>query len=82
MVDKEGIHPCHIGDLPAQCAALIQPNIHVQELAVRGSVEKIKTNSFSRSCSTRWTASICTIDEMQQMFEEMCEEEKRISEGI
>jgi len=82
MVDKEGIHPCHIGDLPAQCAALIQPNIHVQELAVRGSVEKDKNKLFQSILLDPLTASICTIDEMQQMFEEMCEEEKEYLKGF
>jgi alpha-galactosidase len=82
MVDKEGIHPCHIGDLPAQCAALIQPNIYVQELAVRGSVEKDKNKLFQSILLDPLTASICTIDEMQQMFEEMCAEEKEYLKGF
>jgi len=40
MVDKGGIHPTYIGNLPPQCAALNRLNINVQELAVRGIVEK------------------------------------------
>jgi len=44
LVDKEGIHPCHIGDLPSQCATLNRANIGEQELAVRGMWKKIKEN--------------------------------------
>ena len=36
LVDKEGIHPCNIGKLPPQLAALNQNCINVHELAVRG----------------------------------------------
>ena len=40
LIDKSGIHPCYIGDLPPQCAALNRTNINVQELGVKAAVEK------------------------------------------
>ncbi|OPZ16965.1 MAG: Alpha-galactosidase [candidate division BRC1 bacterium ADurb.BinA364] len=40
VADKNGIQPTHIGELPPQCAALIQTNLNVQELAVRAILEQ------------------------------------------
>jgi len=42
LVDKEGVHPCRIGALPPQIAALVQSNVNVQELAVRELPRRIK----------------------------------------
>jgi alpha-galactosidase/6-phospho-beta-glucosidase family protein len=45
-------------------------------------VEKDKNKLFQSILLDPLTASICTIDEMQQMFEEMCEEEKEYLKGF
>jgi len=37
---RRPFNPCYVGDLPAQLAALNRSNISVQELAVRGIMEK------------------------------------------
>ncbi len=71
LVDKEGIHPCYVGDLPPQCAALNRTNINVQELAVRGIVEKDKTKIFQSILLDPLTSAILTIDETQRMVDEM-----------
>ena len=34
LVDARGVHPCYVGDLPPQLAALNRSNVAVQELAV------------------------------------------------
>jgi len=39
LVDARGIHPCAVGNLPPQLAALNRSNIAVQELAVKAAVE-------------------------------------------
>ena len=46
MVDREGVHPCFVGNLPSQVAALNLNNVGVQELAVRGIIEKNKNKIF------------------------------------
>ena len=62
-MDKEGIHPCFVGDLPPQLAALNRTNINVQELAVRGIVEKDKTKLFHSVLLDPLTSAMLTIDE-------------------
>jgi len=71
LVDKQGISPCYIGDLPPQVAALNRTNINVQELAVRGIVEKDKTKIFHSILLDPLTSAILTIDEIRQMVDEM-----------
>jgi alpha-galactosidase len=71
LVDKEGIHPCYVGDLPAQCAGLNRTNISVQELAVRGIVEKDKNKLLQAILLDPLTAAILTIDETKKMMDEL-----------
>lgn len=42
LVDHLSIHPCYVGNLPPQLAAINLTNINVQELAVIGALKKIK----------------------------------------
>ena len=78
LVDKEGIHPSYIGDLPPQLAALNRTNINVQELAVRGIVEKDKTKVFQSILLDPLTGALLTIDETRQMVDEIFQAEKNI----
>ena len=71
LVDKKGISPCYVGDLPPQLAALNRTNINVQELAVRGIVEKDKTKIFHSVLLDPLTSAALTIDEARQMVDEM-----------
>jgi len=71
LVDKKGISPCYVGNLPPQCAALNRTNINIQELAVRGIVEKDKTLIFQSILLDPLTSAILTIDETRQMVNEM-----------
>ena len=82
LVDKEGIHPCYVGNLPPQLAALNRTNINVQELAVRGIVEKDKTKIFHSILLDPLTSAILTIDETRQMVDELFQAEKEYLKGF
>jgi len=75
LVDKNGIHPCHVGGLPPQCAALNRTNINVQELGVLAAVEKDKTLAFQAILLDPLTSAVLTIDETRKMVDEMFEAE-------
>ena len=81
MVDKGGIHPTYIGNLPPQCAALNRLNINVQELAVRGIVEKDKTKIMQAILLDPLTFSMFSIDEIKEMVNEMFKAEKEFMKG-
>ena len=82
FVDKAGIHPCYVGDLPPQCATLIRPNIGEQELAVRGIVEKDKVKILQSLLVDPLTSSILTIDEIEEMVNEMFQVDKPFLKGF
>ena len=76
MVDKEGVHPCYVGDLPPQLAALNRANVSVQELTVKGIVEKDKNKIFQAILLDPLTGAVLTIDEIHEMVDELFEANK------
>jgi alpha-galactosidase len=82
FVDKCGVHPCYVGDLPEQCATLIRSNIGEQELAVRGIVEKDKTKILQSLLVDPLTSSVLTIDEIVDMVNEMFQVDKPFLKGF
>jgi alpha-galactosidase len=81
MVDKGGIHPTYIGDLPTQLAALNSSNVFVQKMAVEGIVEKDKNKVLQSILLDPLTASMLSIDEIKQMVGEMFKAEKEFLKG-
>jgi alpha-galactosidase len=81
LVDKEGIHPCFIGNLPPQLAALNQMSINVQELAVQGIVRKDKTKIFQAILLDPLTSSLLTIDENHQMVDDLFQQNQPYLRG-
>jgi len=81
LVDKHGINPCYVGDLPAQCAALNRTNINVHELAVKGIVEKDKNKIFQAILLDPLTGAMLTVDEVRKMVDELFEVEKKYTQG-
>jgi alpha-galactosidase len=81
LADKEGLHPCHVGNLPPQLAALNRTNINVQELAVRGIVEKSKTKIFQSVLLDPLTSAVLTIDETRRMVDDMFEANVEFTKG-
>jgi alpha-galactosidase len=71
MVDRGGVHPTYVGNLPEQCAALNRLNVNVQELAVRGIVEKSKQKVLQSLLLDPLTFSMLSIDEIKEMVDEL-----------
>ena len=82
LVDKEGIHPCPVGNLPPQLAALNRACINVHELAVRGIVEKDKTKIFQSMLMDPLTSTVLTIDEIRNMVDDLFLAEKDYLKGF
>ncbi|MFO8008903.1 MAG: alpha-galactosidase [Candidatus Brocadiia bacterium] len=71
VADAEGVHPCHVGSLPPQCAAMNRSNIAVQELAVKAFLERDRGAAFRAVALDPLTASVLPLDEIRAMFEEL-----------
>jgi len=77
LVDKVGIHPCYVGDLPPQCAALNRTNINVQELTVKAILQKDREAAIQAIMLDPLTSALLTLNEARKMAEEMLEAEKK-----
>ncbi|MCJ7821529.1 MAG: alpha-galactosidase [Armatimonadetes bacterium] len=75
-VDKEGLHPLRVGDLPHQLAALNQSNVTVQTLAGQGSLAGDPELIMQAMAMDPLTSACCTLREAREMAAEMLEAEK------
>ncbi|HEY66196.1 MAG TPA: alpha-glucosidase/alpha-galactosidase [Caldilineae bacterium] len=73
LVDGNGIRPCHVGDLPAQLAALNRCMINVQELAVQGALTGDREAIVHAVMLDPLTAAVCTLPQIRAMVDEMFE---------
>ena len=71
VVDKLGIHPMVIGQLPSQLAALCRSNIAVQELAVQAVIDGSKEAAKYAVMMDPLTAAVLSLREISDMFDEM-----------
>ena len=71
LVDKNGVHPCIVGDLPPQCAALNRTNINVQELAVKAALEKDRVAALQAVMFDPLTSALLAPREIEKMVNEM-----------
>lgn len=73
LVDKTGIHPCYVGELPLQCAALNMTNINVQLLTVEAALTKKKEYIYQAAMLDPHTSSELSIDDIVAMCDELIE---------
>lgn len=73
LVGNHGIHPCHVGPLPAQLAALNRAGIAVQEMALMAHEQASPEAVFQALALDPLTAACCTLDQIWAMGQEMLE---------
>ncbi|MDR3707779.1 MAG: alpha-galactosidase [Capsulimonadaceae bacterium] len=71
FVDKLGLHPTVVGDLPPQCAALNMTNVTVQGLAVEACFTGDPELVVHAAALDPLTASVLTLQEIRDMTTEM-----------
>ena len=71
VVDAMGLHPCHVGALPPALAALNSSNLYVQELAVKGFVEKNRECIHQAIQVDPLTASLLSLADIREMVDEL-----------
>jgi alpha-galactosidase len=76
FVDRLGLHPQRIGNLPAQCAALNQSNITVQSLAVEAGLSGDPELVVNAIAMDPLSSASCTLEEIRRMVIEMFEAER------
>ncbi|NOY79368.1 MAG: alpha-galactosidase [Kiritimatiellaeota bacterium] len=76
VADRQGVRPCYVGELPAQCAALNRSNIAVQELAVRAFLDRDRDAAFHAVALDPLTAAVLPLHAIREMFDRMWVAEK------
>ncbi len=71
LADGAGIHPCHVGDLPSQLAALNRTNINVQELAVRAFLERDRDAVYQAVQVDPLASSVLSLSQMRSLTDEL-----------
>ncbi len=73
LVNKAGIQPTYIGDLPEICAAMNRTNINVQLLTIEAAVTKKKDAIYQAAMLDPHTASELSIDDIIAMCDDLIE---------
>ena len=73
LVDKNGIQPTFIGDLPEQCAALNRTNINVQLLTIEAARTLKKDYIYQAVMMDPHTAAELPIDQIVAMCDDLIE---------
>jgi alpha-galactosidase len=75
-VGPEGIRPIRFGKLPEQLAALNRSHMAVHELVVEALLERDRQKAKYALMLDPLTAAVCSLDEIDRLFEEMWQAEK------
>ncbi|NLK03117.1 MAG: alpha-glucosidase/alpha-galactosidase [Clostridiales bacterium] len=73
LVDGQGIHPCYVGRLPVQLAAMNMTNINVHLLTIEAARTKKRENIYQAAMLDPHTAAELSIDDIVKMCDEMIE---------
>ncbi len=71
MIDRNGINPCYVGDLPEQCAALNRTNINVQLLTIKAAETLKKEYIYMAAMMDPHTSSELSIDDIVALCDDL-----------
>lgn len=73
LVNGHGVHPCYVGALPVQCAAMNMTNINVQLLTIEAAVTRKKDHIYQAAMLDPHTGSELDIDTIRKMVDDLIE---------
>ena len=73
LVNGYGVHPCRVGALPVQCAAMNMTNINVQLLTIEAAVTRKKDHIYQAAMLDPHTGSELDIDTIKKMVDDLIE---------
>lgn len=76
MVDRNGLNPCYVGDLPEQCAAINRTNINVQLLTIQAAETLKKEYIYMAAMMDPHTSSELSIDDIKALCDDLIEAHK------
>jgi alpha-galactosidase len=73
LVNGDGIHPCHVGRLPVQLAAMNMTNINVQLMTIEAARTGSKEAIYQAAMLDPHTAAQLSLDDIVAMCDELIE---------
>ena len=73
LVNGDGIHPCHVGRLPVQLAAMNMTNINTQLMTIEAAVTKKREAIYQAAMLDPHTAAELNMDDIVAMCDELIE---------
>jgi len=73
LVDRSGIQPTYIGDLPPQLAALNRTNINTQLLTIEAAITRKREHIYHAAMLDPHTAAELSMDDIVSMCDELIE---------
>ena len=73
LVNGSGVHPCAVGNLPVQCAAMNMTNINVQLITLEAVRTLKKEHIYQAAMMDPHTGSELDIDTIKKMVDELIE---------
>ena len=71
LVNGMGVHPCYVGPLPVQCAAMNMTNVNVQLLTIEAAVTGKKDHIYQAAMLDPHTGSELDVDTIKKMVDEL-----------
>ena len=71
LVDRNGIQPTHIGELPVQLTALIRTNLNVQELTVKALLTENKEHIYHAAMMDPHTAAELDLEQIWNLVDDL-----------
>jgi alpha-galactosidase len=75
LVDRNGVQPTVIGELPAACAAVNRACVNAQELAVEAGLKGDRDLVYAAVSMDPLTGAVCTLGQIRQMVDRLFEAE-------
>ena len=73
LVNGDGIHPCHVGRLPVQLAAMNMTNINVQLMTIEAARSRSKEAIYQAAMLDPHTAAQLSLDDIVAMCDDLIE---------
>jgi len=71
LVDRNGIQPSHVGELPPQLAAVIRNIVNVHELAIEGYFQRRKDHIYQAAIMDPHASAELTLDETYALVDDL-----------
>ncbi|MBS3994892.1 MAG: alpha-glucosidase/alpha-galactosidase [Alkaliphilus sp.] len=73
LIDRNGVNPCFVGELPEQCAAINRTNINVQLLTIKAAATLEKKYIYMAAMLDPHTAAELSMDDIIHMCDDLIE---------